>query len=324
MSVSLVIPVRDEAGNISELLSSIRAQTRPPDEIVFVDGGSRDDTVRQLRTAAKQDRRIRVIESDNASPGRGRNLGICAASFDSIALTDAGIRLDPRWLEALLAAWDQDREVDIVFGAYAPITETFFESCAATAYVEPPHLTPSGLMRGPSIASCLLKPSVWKAVGGFPDLRATEDLIFIERIRQQKHHIAWAPEALVWWRLRPSLKETYRRFELYSRHNVWAGRERYWHYGVARQYIGAGVLLGLAMIQSPWWAALLGCAAAARVARAIWRHRQGHNLLWLLNPARFALVGVILGAIDAATLVGWARAKSQPNPVLDLSGSSKQ
>jgi glycosyltransferase involved in cell wall biosynthesis len=306
--VSLVIPVRDESGTIGELLTSIRAQTQSPDEIIFVDGGSTDATVGCLRAAAAEDARIRFIETQGATPGRGRNLGISAATNDWIALTDAGIRLEPTWLERLVAAVDCDPTVAVVFGNYEPMTDTFFESCAATAYVEPSHPTPMGLMRGPFIASCLLKRDVWRMAGGFPDVRASEDLIFIERVQSQGAVIAWAPTAMVWWRLRPTLYETFRRFVSYSKHNVWAGRQRYWHYGIARQYVGAVAILALAALQSRWWLAALVVAIMLRIGKTIWRHRQGRRLLWLFNPARFVLVGVILATIDLATFIGWALA----------------
>jgi glycosyltransferase involved in cell wall biosynthesis len=308
LRISLVIPVRDESGTIGELLATIRAQTRPPDEIIFVDGGSTDKTTAHLRAAAGEDARIRLIATEGATPGRGRNVGIAAASYDWIALTDAGIRLEPTWLEHLVAAVDCDPTVVVVFGNYEPITDTFFESCAATAYVEPPHPTPMGQMRGPFIASCLLKRGVWKMAGGFPDVRASEDLIFIERVQSQGAFIAWAPTAMVWWRLRPTLSETFRRFVSYSKHNVWAGRQRYWHYGISKQYVVAVAILALAALQSRWWLAALVLAIVLRIGKTIWRHRHGRRLLWLFNPARFVLVGVILATIDLATFIGWAQA----------------
>ncbi len=311
--VSMVIPVRDEIATLEALLASIRVQTIQPDETIFVDGGSTDSTVAMLRAAATQDGRIRVIEAGEASPGRGRNVGISAASFDWIALTDAGIRLDPGWLQELLEAHIRAPEAGIIFGNYAPITESFFESCAAIAYVPPPHTSSCGRMRGPCIASCLLNRELWEQVGGFPDLRAAEDLIFIERLYQRNSRMAWAPRALVWWRLRPTLTETYRRFKLYSKHNVWGRRERDWHYGIARQYTAGAVLAMLAVLHTGWWAVLLGCGIAARIGRALWRNRQGYSRSSLLNPARFVLVGVILAVIDVATFVGWVHAKRRPD-----------
>ena len=40
--VSLVVPLRDEEGSVADLIRSLLAQTRPPDEVVLVDGGSTD------------------------------------------------------------------------------------------------------------------------------------------------------------------------------------------------------------------------------------------------------------------------------------------
>ncbi|MFN8376809.1 MAG: glycosyltransferase [Anaerolineae bacterium] len=44
--ITLITTVLNEGDNIRRLLDSLRTQTRQPDEIVIVDGGSRDDTVR--------------------------------------------------------------------------------------------------------------------------------------------------------------------------------------------------------------------------------------------------------------------------------------
>jgi glycosyltransferase involved in cell wall biosynthesis len=305
--VSLVIPVRNEAGTVSDLLASIYGQTFRASEIVFVDGGSSDDTVQILRRAAREDSSLRVLEAQDATPGRGRNVGIEAASNEWIALTDAGVCLEPSWLERLAAMVECDSSVDIIFGGYEAQTATFFQECAAAAYVAPKQTRPGGRMRGPSIASCLLRRSLWRSVGGFPDLRAAEDLIFMERC-QQAGRIAWAPQAIMRWQLQPTLGRTYKRFELYSYHNVLAGWQRHWHYGIARQYFIALSIVVLAVVQSPVWLLALALAAVGRIAKAIWRYDEQRRLAWLLNPARFLLVGTILAVIDIATFVGWGRA----------------
>src|SRR5918912_876135 len=121
--ISLVVPVRDEAASVHVLLDSIAAQTRQPDEIIFVDGGSRD--------ASQKMARIRIIEAAEASPGRGRNLGIEAARHEWVALTDAGIRLEPQWLERLAEVARLDSMVAVVYGNYETGTDSFFERCAA-------------------------------------------------------------------------------------------------------------------------------------------------------------------------------------------------
>ena len=309
LCVSLVVPVRDEAATIGELLESIAAQTRRPDEVVFVDGGSRDETVALLRRADNiEGMRVRVIEAGDATPGRGRNVGIEAARCEWIALTDAGNRLEPQWLERLLEVARRDASVAVVYGNYEPVTSTFFERCAALTYPAPKQMREGGLMRAPFIASSLLRREVWREVGGFPDLRAAEDLMFMEAIEQKGFRIAWSPQATVWWQLRPTLASTFRKFVLYSRHNVWAGRQRFWHYGVARQYALAAPFILLAVVHSAWWLLIPLAGMLARAAKSIWRRREGRGLLWALNPAQFACVAALILTIDLATFIGWAQA----------------
>lgn len=316
--ISLVIPVYNEAATIPSLLQSIAEQTHQPDEIVFVDGGSTDNTVSLLRSAIAQNPRIRVVEAGRATPGKGRNLGIAAASYEWIALTDAGICLEPTWLEQLVQTVAQNPQVTVVYGNYEPITNSYFERCAALVCPAPKQQRPGGWMRGPFIASSLIHRNVWQAVGGFPDLRAAEDLIFMERIDRQGFAIGWAPTATVWWQLQSNLGATFRKFVLYSKHNVWANRQRYWHYGVARQYLVALFFVILAFINNLWWLAVPIFGFLARVSKSIWVRRESRGIFWLLNPLQFFGVAVILAAIDLATFVGWIQAfvmrSSHQNP----------
>jgi glycosyltransferase involved in cell wall biosynthesis len=308
LRVSLVVPVRDEEASVGELLAGITAQTRRPDETVIVDGGSRDATLTRLRDAAARDSSLRVVEAGEATPGRGRNVGIAAASHDWIALTDAGNRLEPDWLERLVEVVRRDPSVEVVYGNFEPAEETFFESCAALAYPPPKQEREGGRIRGPFIASSLLRREVWRKVGGFPDLRAAEDLMFMDEIERRGFKIVWEPRATVWWQLRPTLASTFRKFVLYSRHNVWAGRARHWHYGVARQYALILPFAALAVAHSAWWLVVPALWLAARTARSIERRREGARLRRAYNPARFCGVMLILLTIDAATFIGWAQA----------------
>jgi glycosyltransferase involved in cell wall biosynthesis len=307
LRISLVIPVRNEAATISDLLTSIYSQTLQASEIILVDGGSVDNTVQVLRKAAREDDCLHLLEARDATPGCGRNIGIEAASNEWIALTDAGIWLEPTWLERLVAEAERDPSVNLVFGAYEAQTGKFFLQCAAAAYVAPKQQRPGGPMRGPSIASCLVHRDLWRAVGGFPELRAAEDLVFIERC-QQVGRIAWAPQAVARWQLQPTLGATFKRFALYSYHNVLAGRQRYWHYGIARKYFLVLVILILAAVHNRVWLLVLGFTAVARIAKSIWKYDEQRRLAWLCNPARLLMVGLILAAIDLATFVGWGHA----------------
>jgi glycosyltransferase involved in cell wall biosynthesis len=306
LRVSLVIPMKNESGSLAELIRSIREQSFAPDEIVLVDGGSTDRTVELAERFAAGDARIKLVKTPRASPGKGRNIGIGAARNDWIALTDAGIKLDRNWLENLVRAKESSPGADLIYGNFSPVIENLFEKCAALSYV--PALSGENSIRSKSVASLLLKKAVWERAGGFPDLRAAEDLMFMEEAERRGARPAFAPEARVFWHLRPNFASTFRKFTLYSEHNALAGRAWDWHYGVARQYFFVLPFIVLAFLHSAWWLLGLPLWLAARAAKRILAHRREFGLAPLFNPLVFAGVAVLVLVIDAATFAGWARA----------------
>ena len=310
LQISLIIPVRNEEESLARLVASIRAQTRRPDEVILVDGGSTDRTVELARSLAAEGGGVRVVEAGQASPGRGRNVGASEARYPWLAFTDAGIGLEPDWLERLVEQVAEEPETEVVYGNYDPVTRTFFERCAAIAYVSPksPHGEGGALTRGRFIASSLMRREVWRRAGGFPDMRAAEDLIFMERVEAEGARTRWAPRANVFWQLQPTFARTFRRFALYSKHNVWAGRQRFWHYGIARQYAVALVFVVLAVVHSAWWLLLPVLGLLARAAKSVWRWREGRGLLWALNPFQLICVALVILTVDLATFAGWAQA----------------
>jgi hypothetical protein len=142
-------------------------------------------------------------------------------------------------------------------------------------------------------------------------LRAAEDLFFMEHIERQRFKIAYAPRATVWWQLQPTLGKTFRKFVLYSRHNVLAGRQWDWHYGLARQYAFILIFCALALAHSSWWLMFAVAVVLARAAKLIYVRREGRGLWWLFNPLQFAGVVFVMLTIDLATFVGWAQAAWQ-------------
>jgi glycosyltransferase involved in cell wall biosynthesis len=306
--VSLAVPVRNEAESISQLVDSIQRQLRKPDEVIFVDGGSRDGTVEILQAACDRDPTFRLIKARQALPGQGRNIAVANAFHDWIAFTDAGIRLEPDWLQQLIAVAESDGESGIVCGNFEPVTDSFFKQCAVIAYVPDKIVRDGELVRHPFIASSLVRRDVWHAAGGFPDLRAAEDLIFFEEIEKKGFKFKWAPRATVHWDVQPDLSSTFRRFFLYSCVNVWAKRQRYWHYGVLRWYALALPFLVLAVWKSAWWLLLPLAGLCARVGSRIWHNRAGHSPGWMMNPLRFGYVMLITLVLDGATFAGWIKA----------------
>ena len=174
--ISLVVPLQDEESTIESLLSSIAAQTLTPNEIVLVDAGCRDATFSRA-TALGVDLPLQVVPAGRVYPGVARNAGVEASTHEWIAFTDGGVVVDTSWLAGLAAR--ADPSVDVVYGNYEPVCDSYFTECAAIAYISAKN--ESGT-RGASLASCLIRREVVIRAGGFPPFRAAEDLIFIQRL----------------------------------------------------------------------------------------------------------------------------------------------
>jgi glycosyltransferase involved in cell wall biosynthesis len=306
--VSLVIPVYNEEDSIKELVESIQKQSFQPSEIIIVDGGSTDNTVNLVKELSENVTKLKLIETKKALPGEGRNIGTRNACNEWIAYTDAGITLTVDWLEKLVETASKNQEIDIVYGNYAPITNNFFEMIAAIAYV--PAQNSYGI-RGKSIASYLMKKKVWTSVGGFPNYRAAEDLMFMDAAEKQGFKFTFAPEAMIYWRLRPDLFSTFHKFVLYSKHNVWAGRQWDWHYGIAKQYLILIPFLFLAFFHGWWWLIFVLLWLFARTVKRILPHRFEFATGTALNPIIFFGVAILILTIDLATFIGWGQAVLQ-------------
>ncbi len=303
--VSLVIPMLNESSSIPGLLRDIQEQSLQPAEIILVDGGSTDDTIKITKDIIKDDPRYRIIEAGKAMPGQGRNIGVKHATNTWIAFTDAGISLDKEWLYNLVKSSVEDQAISIVYGNYSPQIDLFFDKCAAITYVPPKQ---DGKIRGKTIASYLVKKEVWEKTGGFPDWRATEDLVFMEKAEQLGYKSGTAPAAMVYWHLRPGISSTYKKFKLYSKWNVWAGRQAYWHYGLLKQYMLVPLSILAAIFHRWYWLLLIPLWMLARVMKRIFDHRREFGISSLFNPAIIAGVFAITFTIDMATFAGWIQA----------------
>jgi GT2 family glycosyltransferase len=242
-------------------------------------------------------------------PGRGRNLGAAQASFEWLGFTDAGIRLAKDWLEALVAKAEEDDSIDVVYGSWQPVTDTFFKQCAAIAYVPPPAPRDGMLTRPRFIASTLLRREAWQAVNGFPeDLRSAEDLVFMDRVENAGYRYVFEPRALVHWELRATLGATFKRFLVYSRNNIRAGLFRQWQATILIRYGVLAVLLAAILIVEPSWfwlpIAAWSFMLAARTVVSIRRNRACYPASFFQNVMRGVTVMSLLALLDAAAIIG--------------------
>ncbi|MCK6624569.1 MAG: glycosyltransferase [Anaerolineae bacterium] len=262
-NISVICTVLNEGPAIQKLLDSLAGQTRPADEIIFVDGGSTDETVAILQAfAARRHLPLRVMVAPGANISRGRNLAIEAAAGPIIASTDAGVRLDPCWLEELLKPFQANPQTAVVSGFFVPDPQTAFEvAMGATVLPVLADINPATFL--PSSRSIAFLKSSWQAAGRYPEwLDYCEDLIFDLRLRDEVGPFAFAPRAVVYFRPRSTLRAFFKQYYQYARGDGKADLWRKRHAIRYFTYLGAlPLLLVLMALVSPWWGlvgALLG------------------------------------------------------------------
>ena len=101
----------------------------------------------------------------------------------------------------------------------------------------------------PSSRSVAFRKSAWAAVGGYPEwLEHSEDLVFDKALRERFGPFAFAPEAVAYFRPRPSLRAFYRQYHAYARGD---GKANLWPRRHAIRY--ATYLIGLPLILRAIW-----------------------------------------------------------------------
>lgn len=297
MKVSLVSTMLNEAKGLPEFLASLKAQKRPPDEWVVVDGGSTDGTLDLLqRFAASAAFPVRVLSDPGCNIAKGRNRAIREAAFDLIAVTDAGCHLDEAWLHELIRPVEVDGAVAVA-GWYEPDVRTPFERRVALAtFPRLERVDPSTFL--PSSRSLAFLRAVWTEVGGYPEgLRlAGEDTAFDLAILGAGHRFSFASRAIVRWRPRGTWRSFLRQQYLYGFGDGEAGQS-----GRMAAYNGAKTILALL--------GLLGLVLCFRVAGPLLLALVILRLLQFVRAgwqvADLALGLVLIPGIWAAQALGY-------------------
>lgn len=100
--VSIVVPARNESGHIDALLARV-PQLDPHQELIFVEGNSRDDTWEAIQRAAQSYRgpmKIVTLRQDGHGKGDAVRKGFEHATGDVLMILDADISVPPEELAA--------------------------------------------------------------------------------------------------------------------------------------------------------------------------------------------------------------------------------
>lgn len=119
-AIAVIIPTFNHARFLANAIKSVRAQTRPADEIIVVDDGSTDDPA----SVITQFPNVRLVRQDNCGPSAARNTGLRNCKTSYVTFLDADDRLLPAALESGLACIAARPECAFVSGGYRYISES--------------------------------------------------------------------------------------------------------------------------------------------------------------------------------------------------------
>lgn len=106
MKVSIITPCYNAATYIQATIQSIQQQTLTDWELLVVDDGSTDNSADIVRSMAKDDNRIKLIQKENGGTASARKLGMEHAQGEYIQFLDADDRIENSKLERQIALMD--------------------------------------------------------------------------------------------------------------------------------------------------------------------------------------------------------------------------
>ena len=204
--ISIVIPVLNEAANMVALLTPMQPLRRRGYEIVVVDGGSGDETVRLARPLSDK----LVVSARGRS--RQMNVGAAHARGDVLWFVHADSRLNPQLPAQLEAALNAGH----CWGRFNVRLSGRGMALRLIAWSMNQRSCLSGIATGDQ--GIFVERRAFQAIGGFPDIPLMEDIVLSRRLkrlarpaclpgpliassRRWERHGVWRT-VLLMWRLR--------------------------------------------------------------------------------------------------------------------------
>jgi glycosyltransferase involved in cell wall biosynthesis len=205
--VSVVMPAHGEARDIGHQLAALSLQTYPEWwEVIVADNGCSPAALAVVGSWATRVPNLRIVTAlGRRGANHARNRGVAAASGQLLVFCDADDVVATNWLEALCrAAVDADLvgghvDVDVLNG---PPARAWRESLTVDGLPEGHDFLPHVVS-----ANCAIWRDVYEAAGGWDEdfPVAGDDVDLSWRVQLDGGKLTFAPDAVVYYRLRPGL-----------------------------------------------------------------------------------------------------------------------
>lgn len=215
MLFSILVPVYNRPSEVQELLESLTKQSFTDFEVVIVEDGS-SLKCEEVCSSFADKMNIQYFFKENSGPGQTRNYAAERAQGDYFLILDSDVILPADYLKN--TADELAREYADAFGGPDAAHESFTDLQKAISYSMTSFFTTGGIRGGkkkmdkfyPRSFNLGVKAEVFRALGGFSDMRFGEDIDFSIRIFKGGYKCRLFPESWVWHKRRTDLKKFFK------------------------------------------------------------------------------------------------------------------
>ena len=133
--VLVIIPMKNEEEYIARCLQSVIGQDYPGEliEVIVVDGGSKDNSVKIVKKLAEEHPNIRLLGGPGVNCPAAMNMGITNAKGELISKIDGHGYVAPDFLKMAVKHLSTDTGIMCVGGPIEPVTRTKISKANAMA-----------------------------------------------------------------------------------------------------------------------------------------------------------------------------------------------
>lgn len=212
---SVIIPVYNRPDEVDELLESLSHQTLKDFEVLVVEDGS-SVPCKEVTDKYRLSMEVRYYAKPNSGPGQTRNYGAERSRGEYLLILDSDCILPEGYLQAVEA--ELEREPADAFGGPDRAHASFTPVQKAINYAMTSFFTTGGIRGGkkkmdkfyPRSFNMGVRADVYKALGGFSNMRFGEDIDFSIRIFKNGYRCRLFPGAWVWHKRRTDFRKFFK------------------------------------------------------------------------------------------------------------------
>lgn len=201
LTISLLVPCYNEETSLESSIISCLNQTRPFDQLVFVDDASKDRTPEILAKFANRITAVRTPQN-TGNKSSAQEYGLTFVTGDILVTTDGDTLLHPRFVEEIEKDF-ADSEVTAVAGYVNSLPYNWLTLCRAFYYIVGQNLHKVAqnylnyIFVMPGCASAF-RTEIFRTVCTFDHDTITEDLDFTYKLHRNDHKIIYNQNAITY------------------------------------------------------------------------------------------------------------------------------